>query len=65
MGQPGGKHEQGAVIDRHHHLVGVVRRQFGDRRTNDGSLRARIVKIGRVCACLRLQIVDAAQEIVG
>lgn len=42
-----------------------MRGQFGDRRTNDGSLRARIVKIDRVCACLRLQIVDAAQKIVG
>jgi hypothetical protein len=64
MRQPGREHEQGAVAHGHHNLVSVIRRQFGDRRTNNGSLRARIVKTDRVCAFLSLHIVNTAQKII-
>ena len=65
MLQIGGKDKQGAVLDGDHDLVGILSREFHDRRPDDAGLTSWVVKIYGVGAVLCANVVDSAQEVVG
>ncbi len=64
MGQVGWKHQKHPVAHRHHDLVCILGREFGNWRSDDARLRPWIVKVNRIRSRMRMNIVYASQEIV-
>ena len=65
MAQPSGEYQYRAGRHRHDDLIGILRVQFRYRRFDDGRLRSRVVKVNGIGALFRLDIVNAAQKMVG
>ncbi len=64
MWQPSRKYEKRSVSHLDNDLIGVLGGQFRHRRPDDSGLISRIVKIDGIRSLERLDLVNAAQEIV-
>ncbi len=64
MCQVGWEHQKHPVAHRHHDLICILGRKFGNRWSDDAGLRPWIVKVDRIRSGMRANIVYAAQEIV-
>ena len=62
--RPGWKYEKRSVSHCHNDLIGVLGGQFHHRRPDDPRLISRIVKIDGIRSLVRLDVINAAQEIV-
>jgi hypothetical protein len=63
--QVGGKNKQGAVLHPHHDLVGILSREFHDRRPDDAGLISRVMKVYRVRTRMSANVINTAQEVIG
>jgi hypothetical protein len=64
-GKTGRKQQEGSLPDPHDHLIRIVRGERLDRGPDDRRLNARVVEVNGIGVCLRLQVIDPAQEIIG
>ncbi len=64
MCQVGWKHQKHPVAHRHHDLICILGRKFGNWRPDDAGLRSWVAKVDRLGSRVGTNILYAAQETV-